>query len=59
MTFFELASHAFSGAEITAQAAMFHVVDKPVRFVKVDLDTLTGGTSPTVTIHYEGFESRS
>lgn len=24
-------------------------VDKPVRFVKVSLDTLTGGTAPTVT----------
>lgn len=26
-----------------------HVVDKPVRFVRANLGTLTGGTAPTVT----------
>ena len=54
VTFFVLSSHAFSGAEITAEAAMFHVVDKPVNFVRLDLTTLTGGTDPTVTALYDG-----
>ena len=27
------------------------VADKPVRFIKVNLGTLTAGTSPTVTAH--------
>lgn len=52
-TYFELASHALSAAEITAEAAMFHIVDKPVRFVKANLTTLTGGTAPTITVLYE------
>jgi len=59
VVFFELASHVFTASEITAGSAMFHVKDKTVRHVKIDLDTLTGGSSPTVTSLYEGFESRS
>lgn len=51
--FFTLASHIFTAAEITAEAAMFHVIDKPVRFVRSNLTTLTGGTDPTVTVKYE------
>ena len=52
-TFFTLASHAFSAAEITAEAAMFHITDKPVKYVQANLTTLTGGTAPTVTVLYE------
>lgn len=52
-TWFTLASHAFSAGEITAEQAMFHVVDKPVRYVRANLTTLTGGTDPTVTVLYE------
>jgi hypothetical protein len=52
-TFFQLARHAFSGAEITAEAALFHVINKPVRYVRANLITLTGGTDPTVTVLYE------
>jgi len=51
--FFTLASHAFTAAEITAEAAMFHVVDKPIKFTRANLTTLTGGTAPTVTVKYE------
>jgi len=52
-TWFTLASHAFSAGEITAEAAMFHITDKPVKYVRANLVTLTGGTAPTVTVLYE------
>ena len=52
-TWFQLARHAFSAGEISAEAAMFHVIDKPVRYVRANLITLTGGTDPTVTVKYE------
>lgn len=52
-TWATLASHAFSAGEITAEAALFHVVDKPVKYVRANLTTLTGGTAPTVTVKYE------
>lgn len=52
-TWFSLDSHPFTAAEITAEAAMFHVVSRPVRYVRLNLVTLTGGTAPTVTGKYE------
>ena len=52
-TWAQLARHAFSAGEISAEAAMFHVIDKPVRYVRANLITLTGGTAPTVTVLYE------
>lgn len=52
-TWFQLARHAFTAGEITAEAAMFHVIDKPVRYIRANLITLTGGTDPTVTVKYE------
>lgn len=59
VTFFSLASHVFTAAEITAGNAMFHVVNKPVRFVQLNLTTLTGGTSPTVTGLHDHFEENT
>jgi len=53
-TFVSLASYVMTADELTATAAMFHVVDKPVRFIRVNLKTLTAGTAPTVTVLYEG-----
>lgn len=53
-TWISLASHIMTAAELTATAAMFHVVDKPVRYVRLNLTTLTAGTAPTVTALYEG-----
>jgi len=50
---FQLAQHAFSAGDITAEGALFHVQDKPVRYVRANLITLTGGTAPTVTVKYE------
>lgn len=40
-TYFQLAQQAFSAAEITAKAQMFHVVDKPVLFLRGNVSTLT------------------
>lgn len=45
-----LATHAFTASEITNGYAMFHIVDKPVQWVNSNLATLTGGSSPTVTV---------
>jgi len=53
-TWVSLASHIMSAGELTATAAMFHVVDKPVRYVRLNLILLTAGTAPTVTALYEG-----
>jgi len=52
-TYAALASHALVAAEISAEAAIFHVIDKPVRYVRANLTTLTGGTDPTITVKYE------
>ena len=41
-----------SAAELTATQALIHVVDKPTRYVRMNLVTLTAGTSPTVTTIY-------
>jgi len=48
---FELATHSFNADEITNQAAMFHIVGRVVPKVRAVGVTLTGGTTPTVTIH--------
>ena len=59
VSFFQLASDPYQPGDLTAQGAMFHVADKPVKFIRVNLTALTGGTSPTVTAVYEGFERGS
>ena len=52
-TWFTLAEHVFTAAEITAVSAMFHVADKPVKYVRANVITLTPGTDPTLTVLYE------
>lgn len=49
---FQLVQHILTAGEITAESALFHVVDKPVNFVRANLITLTGGTAPTVTVDH-------
>ena len=49
-----LASHALDAGEITAEGAIFHVVNAPIKYVRANLTTLTGGTAPTVTVKYLG-----
>jgi hypothetical protein len=51
-TFYTLASHTFSSGELTAGGSMFHVESKMVKFIRANLVTLTGGSSPTVTTRY-------
>lgn len=44
-----------SGSDITCtSSAVQHVADKPSRYVRGNLLTLTGGTSPTVQLLYSG-----
>lgn len=52
--FYSLADHVVSAEELTAGRAMFHVVDKTVRAVRLNVILLTGGTVPTITAYYEG-----
>lgn len=49
-TFFQIAQHVMTAGELTATKAMFHIAGKPVMFIRANLTTLTGGTSPTVTV---------
>lgn len=53
-TWFQLDTHAFSAGELTATGAMWHVVNKVIKYVRANLATLTAGTSPTVTVKWEG-----
>ena len=53
VTWYTLAAHKWVNGELTDQQAMFHVLSKYVTYVRVNLTTLTGGTSPTVTIKYD------
>jgi len=52
-TWYQLAEHKWTSNEITAQASMFHVSSKLITHTRINLSTLTGGTSPTVTCLYE------
>ena len=45
--FINLAEHTFSAAERTARAAMFHVVDKHITWVRLYIPVLTGTISVT------------
>jgi hypothetical protein len=40
-SFFTLASHTSTSAERTAHCAMFHVVDKPIVWIRTNITTLT------------------
>jgi hypothetical protein len=54
VTWSSMASHVLTAGELTATAALFHIVDKPVRYVRTNVTVLTGGTAPTVTTLYGG-----
>ncbi len=43
-----------SGSQSCVSSGMFHVVNKPILYVRVNLLTLVGGTAPTVTSTYLG-----
>lgn len=46
-----------SGAQTCTTSVMFHVVDRPVVFVRANVTALSGGTAPTVTATYLGIRS--
>lgn len=50
--FFVLASYTFSSDDLTAEGAMFHVVNKPVRYVRANITTLTETGTTAVTVYY-------
>ena len=43
-----------SGTQSCTASVMFHVVDKPVSWLRGNLLTLSGGSSPTVQFTYQG-----
>lgn len=56
-TYYQLASHTVTAQELATDSFMFHVTSKLVRYVRLNLVTLSGGTSPTVTAIYDGYNS--
>jgi hypothetical protein len=52
ITWMNLAEHLATSDELTAGTLMFNVVYKPAPYARLSLDTLSGGTSPTVTAKY-------
>lgn len=49
VNFFDL-----SGSQTCTSSTMFHVDGKPVSYVRANLLTLSGGTSPSVAVAYKG-----
>lgn len=47
---FTLASHILSADELTAKAAMFHVINKSVRYLRGNIITLTETGTTAVTV---------
>lgn len=56
--YFVLASHTFTTLEKTNNCAMFHVVDKPIMFIKTNISTLTktGDGDVKVTINLLSYD---
>lgn len=53
-TWHTIVTHNLSAAEISAKKAMWHIVDKPVRTIRANISTLTGGDANTsITVLYE------
>jgi hypothetical protein len=45
-----------SGSQTCTSSVTFHIADRPVNGVRVNLTALSGGSSPTVAIKYVGVE---
>lgn len=45
-----------SGAQTCTSSVMFHVAERPVRAVRATVTALSGGSSPAVTITYQGIQ---
>ena len=46
-----------TGAQVATSSILFHVVNRPVAYVKANLADLSGGTSPTFTFRYLGIKN--
>lgn len=57
-TWNSIGTQAFAAGDLTAGSLMYHVVDKPAQYVRMNVTVLTGGTAPTVTAFYFPFEHR-
>lgn len=50
---FDITTHAFSAGEISSLDAIWHIVDKPLKRIRVNASVVTGvGTTDTVTLKY-------
>jgi len=49
-----LAEHVMSAEELTAETAIFHVVNKLIRYIRVNATLLTGDAQTRLTAYYEG-----
>lgn len=45
-----------SGSQTCTANVMFHVIDRPVTFVRAQLTAFSGGSSPTVQVFYAGLQ---
>lgn len=45
-----LDTHTLSGGELSAMGAIYYITDKPVRYVRANVTTLTATTSATVEV---------
>ena len=45
---------SLSGSQTCTSNIVFHVVERPVDAVRINLSALSGGTSPTVVVRYVG-----
>jgi hypothetical protein len=43
-----------SGSQICTSNLMFHITEKPILYLRTNVTTLSGGTSPTVTVSLLG-----
>ena len=52
--FGQLAQHVLVAGELTAKLAIFHVINKPVYFVRANMTTFTQAASETITVKVVG-----
>lgn len=46
--------HTLTAEEIANEHSMFHVINKPLVKIRMNVKTLTGGTSPSISCAYVG-----
>jgi hypothetical protein len=56
-TWFQIGQKAFSAGELSAKAALLHVVDKPIAYIRANVTALTG-TPTAINCWYESGETQ-